>query len=981
MSNSFNSKFGILTLCLILCFSSITIIPKVSATLSSNEGDGWDNIDIAWFAKTRHGGAGGFRASVGIDPSTPQGQNGWFAGGWTWTSGTTYHFSLEYDATTEIAELYVIGQNDDNPLCTYSVGPSQGRIGINARTAPESGRSTVIENIKFNGITVGPDDSVTATSSSGESAVRHLLIEGADLTTDFILEGDYTFDYGSSTHDECPSIVINIENVDDRLCTIHFVTPLRGLDGDTSGWSTAENLVNLSTGTWSLLNGTASVTGYTRDILGYYLTQRGTRGLGINGHEDDEVDSYGRPEVIDVSFITPHYVDYIEIRSLFDEWWGIEEGEIELWLNEEIVETIHVTGVEELEGSNTGELGVEINPPTIIDKIIFWVPPNQPYTAESEFAVAKINLIELDRPIAVAQGPYSGTDNEIVTLNASASYDPDGTIENYEWTLNGTTIYNGTISTKELNLDGMLGSSYDLTLIVTDDDGLTDTESTTLTVYNLPVAEANGPYSGTTVETITLDATGSYDPDGPIENYEWLINGNSVYSGESLTHTENLYTYDDGTYDVELIVTDTDGYTDNDTTFVTVNNEIPIANVGGPYDAYYEEDYTVYFDGLGSYDVDGEIVSYEWDFGDGTHGHGMNPVHIYGSPVSAKISLTVTDNDGATDTDTATITYHGDDEFPPIIQLIHPEGGELLSKMETVRWYAIDDTLRGKELPIRLYYSRNGVDWMRLTQEPLCNNIDIEHGSYEWDTTQLSDGSYFLKAQVIGTGGTSQDTSKAFTIDNENMGLLVSHVMIEDISIDSTNWVKTGDDVIITASITGEFASMLTNQNITANLSVFGSDELVTAHEYNGFIAKWIISDVLCSKENGVLQIPIYVDGEQKAIGRITADNTPPDLSINKPTKGLYLFNIRVIPFGNTMLLGKTTVELDLQDNFEIKEVDFIVDGVILSSIDHEPFIWNINIRTMAGIHTLKVIARDKAENSKTVSKEIIMFNLNGSNW
>ena len=54
------------------------------------------------------------------------------------------------------------------------------------------------------------------------------------------------------------------------------------------------------------------------------------------------------------------------------------------------------------------------------------------------------------------------------------------------------------------------------------------------------------------------------------------------------------------------------------------------------------------FDGTGSVDTDGTITSYAWDFGDGTTGTGPSPTHQYTSPGTPPVVLTVTDDDGAT---------------------------------------------------------------------------------------------------------------------------------------------------------------------------------------------------------------------------------------------------------------------------------------------------------------------------------------------
>lgn len=57
-----------------------------------------------------------------------------------------------------------------------------------------------------------------------------------------------------------------------------------------------------------------------------------------------------------------------------------------------------------------------------------------------------------------------------------------------------------------------------------------------------------------------------------------------------------------------------------------------------------------------SYDPDGTIVAYEWDFGDAATGTGVTPFHVYSYPGTYTVKLTVTDNQGSSNTDTASIT-------------------------------------------------------------------------------------------------------------------------------------------------------------------------------------------------------------------------------------------------------------------------------------------------------------------------------------
>ncbi len=73
---------------------------------------------------------------------------------------------------------------------------------------------------------------------------------------------------------------------------------------------------------------------------------------------------------------------------------------------------------------------------------------------------------------------------------------------------------------------------------------------------------------------------------------------------------------------------------------------------------------TVTFDGSGSTDPDGWIVSYRWDFGDGTSGSGVRTSRIYTTAGTYFVRLTVTDNQGATQTAMQTISV-GSVATPP----------------------------------------------------------------------------------------------------------------------------------------------------------------------------------------------------------------------------------------------------------------------------------------------------------------------------
>jgi len=79
-------------------------------------------------------------------------------------------------------------------------------------------------------------------------------------------------------------------------------------------------------------------------------------------------------------------------------------------------------------------------------------------------------------------------------------------------------------------------------------------------------------------------------------------------------------------------------------------------------------DEVITFDASSSYDLDGEIISYQWDFGDSYTGEGITTTHSYSSEGSYVVTLTVTDDDEETDTAIETIGIEGK---KPVVVLVH----------------------------------------------------------------------------------------------------------------------------------------------------------------------------------------------------------------------------------------------------------------------------------------------------------------------
>lgn len=120
-----------------------------------------------------------------------------------------------------------------------------------------------------------------------------------------------------------------------------------------------------------------------------------------------------------------------------------------------------------------------------------------------------------------------------------------------------------------------------------------------------------------------------------------------------------------------LIATDT-GYTESnfDFMFRSYYNSIEhilVADAGKDYITYVDS--TVIFNGSASYDMDGELVNYTWDLGDGTYAYGVSIHHTYHSPGLYTVTLTVFDNIGWNDIDTCEIIVVEYPNEPPVADI------------------------------------------------------------------------------------------------------------------------------------------------------------------------------------------------------------------------------------------------------------------------------------------------------------------------
>jgi uncharacterized protein YhjY with autotransporter beta-barrel domain len=211
------------------------------------------------------------------------------------------------------------------------------------------------------------------------------------------------------------------------------------------------------------------------------------------------------------------------------------------------------------------------------DNVITLIVANNEGVTASDTATISIAAPALT-PVANA-GPdqevadTDGADGEEVTLNGSASTDPNGDTLTYEWTLDGATPQVlGTGATLNVRLpDG----ENTVTLRVEDPDGNFDVDTVVIEVvsFQSPVANAGidqevADSDREEGETVTLDGTASSDPNGDALSYQWsLVSDPVVVLGEGATLSVRL---PDGESTVSLRVEDPQGNFAVDTVVITI---------------------------------------------------------------------------------------------------------------------------------------------------------------------------------------------------------------------------------------------------------------------------------------------------------------------------------------------------------------------------------------------------------------------------
>jgi len=271
-------------------------------------------------------------------------------------------------------------------------------------------------------------------------------------------------------------------------------------------------------------------------------------------------------------------------------------------------------------------------------------------------------------------------------------------------------------------------------------------------INRMPVADAGDDLTDGLCENTTwaevwvwFNGSGSYDPDNPtggiyrgIVSWQWDFgdgNESGVLDTPYVWHNYSA----NGTYDVELTVTDVDGATDTDTCEVTI---LPPANLtadAGP-EQWVGLGTEVRLNGSGS---TGCINEWRWEFGDGTNAtvNASTTTHTYGGEGDYIVNLTVVeDHTDKTANDTTIIHVMAG------FKIVYPYDGDWVSDLVSIDARAFDI----------------GVDYVNFNISSVSNEVGYSHSTtnhsgeavehnttsytYDWNTASLECGNYTIKA-------------------------------------------------------------------------------------------------------------------------------------------------------------------------------------------------------------------------------------------
>lgn len=547
-----------------------------------------------------------------------------------------------------------------------------------------------------------------------------------------------------------------------------------------------------------------------------------------------------------------------------------------------------------------------------------------------------------------------------VTLAVSAG--ADGTInEGGSFQFNGSASGGSGTYTYSWNFgDGSTGSgasishvytqsgTYTAVLKATDAFGNTGTDSVVVTVVNVAPSGLTLSQSSTSIsEGGSMTLSGSFtDPGADTETVviKWgdgkstTLNLSSTQRTFSATHQylDNPAGQPNGSFTISVSVTDQNNVGTSGIASIQVSDVAPSATI---LIALYDNDKTVTFAAGVTDPGTLDTFTYQWNFGDGATSTLASPSHTYANYGNYIVSLTVTDKDGLSSTVTKTVTLV--DGIAPTVSVTSPAAGSTVSGVVTITASATDNN---SVAGVTFY-----VDGVAMGAEDT-----VAPYSYNWDTTQLANGTHTLTAKARDAAGNTA-TSAALTVTVNNSDITAPTVSITG--------PTTGSSVSGTINITANASDNVGVAGVTFYLDgvAMGPEDTASPYSYSCDTTKiangthTLTAMARDAAGNTATSAAVAV-----TVNNVT-DAIPPTVSLTAPTAG-------------STVSGTVSVTANAGDNVGVAGVTFYVDGVAIAPED-TTFTFGVSWDTTKatnGTHTLTAVARDTAGNTTTSSPVVV---------
>lgn len=491
--------------------------------------------------------------------------------------------------------------------------------------------------------------------------------------------------------------------------------------------------------------------------------------------------------------------------------------------------------------------------------------------------------------------------------------------------------------------------------------------------------------------------------------------------GDGVTSEERnpSHTYEmEGVYKVNLTIYDIDGRKDFCIKNVEIWENWPPISIPQPK-LLAVDTTTISFWGNESWDPDGNIISYHWDFDDGSTSQEIKPIHTFNDDGIYHVTLTVTDDQGKNGTASCEIKI--DQHTPPETNVV------ICGEHGNNNWFISP-----------VYISLSASDWSGIKK----SKFRIDDGS--WETYRIpkivsTPGIHTIDYYSVDIWGTEEDIkSEEFRIDTipptlevnikgvKKQGWFVSPVDIEFDSSDSISglnkimyllnpindeWIEykkpltISEDGRYTLRVYAEDNAGLTKgKNLTYTFGVDVSPPYTTYTLTGNPSPGGYIVVTLNPMDNGSgvystrysidnstereYDSPFKVigDGEHTItfysidlLGHVESKKTisinigeSPSIVITNPNLGLYIDNDKILSLPIVIVIGSVNVDCEFKPDFLSTQIVFYVNGKQRYIDDTPPYTWKWDDYTIGR----KLLHVEAIFDGKKVEDDIIVYKL-----